>query len=133
LAFRQSLSAGIVVKYLEPRLTPSVPQAIRTLVATLPHWGIINLADKELHMTAPAGKKMAAVYRTGAFVPKAPCDLPEGAEVELTIQGPSVLSPAAMSDEERAQLLQTVIARMQTNLIPSAAPRLTREILHERG
>jgi predicted DNA-binding antitoxin AbrB/MazE fold protein len=84
-------------------------------------------------MTSQSSKKLAAVYHTGAFVPKAPCDLPEGAEVELTIHGPSVLSPSVMSTEERAQLLRTVIERMQENLIPGAAPRLTREMLHERG
>jgi len=84
-------------------------------------------------MTIQAGKKLAAVYHTGAFVPKAFCELPEGAEVELTIQGPSVLSPSVMSAEERARVLQTVIERMQDNPIPSAAPRLTRETLHERG
>ena len=84
-------------------------------------------------MTSYAGKKLAAVYHTGAFVPKIPCELPEGAEVELTIQGPPVLSTSAMSAEESAQVLNAVIERMRDNPIPSAAPRLTREMLHERG
>ncbi len=84
-------------------------------------------------MTIQTGKKLVAVYHTGAFVPKAPCELPEGAEVELTIQGPSVLTPPLMSPEERARVLQTVIERMQDNPIPSAAPRLTRETFYERG
>lgn len=84
-------------------------------------------------MSIQAGKKLSAVYHTGAFVPKAPCELPEGAEVELTIQGPSVLSPSVTSAEERARFLEIVIQRMRENPIPGAAPRLTRETLHERG
>jgi len=36
-------------------------------------------------MTIQAGKKLAAVYHTGAFVPKAFCELPEAVVIGETL------------------------------------------------
>jgi predicted DNA-binding antitoxin AbrB/MazE fold protein len=74
-----------------------------------------------------------AIYRDGAFIPQAPCDLPEGAEVELTINGPHVLPPTVTDPEERKRIMDELIHNMKSNPIPAdAPPRFTREELHER-
>ena len=76
--------------------------------------------------------RLKAVYRGGAFVPETPCDLPEGAEVELFVQGPLVLSPSVTEPQERAGLLAKLTLRMQENPVPAQAPRYSRDQLHER-
>jgi len=73
-----------------------------------------------------------AVYHKGVFVPREPCDIPEGLEVELIIHGGSLLSPAVKEIEEKKGILRIVVERMQQNPIPTGTPRLTREELHER-
>lgn len=76
---------------------------------------------------------LKAIYRDGAFIPQTPCDLPEGAEVELTIQGPRLLPPKVTDPEERKRILEEMVERMRANPIPAGAPRrFTREELHER-
>ncbi|ARV57398.1 hypothetical protein BZZ01_01030 [Nostocales cyanobacterium HT-58-2] len=45
---------------------------------------------------------LKAIYRNGAFVLQTPCNLPEGAEVELFIQSPQIMSPP-ISDSETKQ------------------------------
>ena len=76
--------------------------------------------------------RLKAVYRGGAFVPETPCDLPEGAEVDLLIQGPLVLSPSVTEPEARAALLKQLALRMRQNPVPAQAPRYARDQLHER-
>ena len=76
--------------------------------------------------------KVKAVYQRGVFVPEGPCDVPEGSEVELIIQGPLILSPEVKDAEERQHILRMVVDRMQQNPLPTDAPGLTREALHER-
>ena len=78
-------------------------------------------------------KSVKAVYRRGAFIPKAPCHLPEDSEVELIVQGPVVTPPEIVDPEERANILSNLVARMKQNVLPQAAPRFTRESLHERS
>jgi predicted DNA-binding antitoxin AbrB/MazE fold protein len=78
-------------------------------------------------------KSLKAIYRRGAFVPKTPCHLPEDSEVELIIQGPAVTQPEIVDPKERANILTNLVARMQQNMLPQAAPRFTRESLHERS
>jgi hypothetical protein len=73
-----------------------------------------------------------AVYRGGAFVPETRCDLPEEAEVDLLVQGPSEVPPTVTDPEQRARLLRQITDRMKRNPIPAKAPRLTRDELHER-
>ena len=74
-----------------------------------------------------------AIYREGVFVPQTPCDLPEGAQVELTVRGTGVLPPKVTDPVERERLMEELIRNMRSNPIPADAPRrFTREELHER-
>ncbi|HJQ33879.1 MAG TPA: antitoxin family protein [Pyrinomonadaceae bacterium] len=75
---------------------------------------------------------LKAVYRDGAFIPQTPCDLPEGAEVEITVRAPNLIPPKVTDPEERRRLMDELIQNMLDNPIPDNAPRLTREELHER-
>jgi predicted DNA-binding antitoxin AbrB/MazE fold protein len=77
-------------------------------------------------------RSVKAVYHNGVFVAREFCDIPEGSEVELIIQGRALLPPEVKGSEEIECILRIMIERMQQNPIPSRAPRLTREALHER-
>ena len=78
-------------------------------------------------------QRLKAVYQNGAFIPQAPCDLPENSEVELIIEVPGVLPPTVTDPEERKRILEELIQNMRDNPIPANAPaRFTREELHER-
>jgi hypothetical protein len=77
-------------------------------------------------------QRLRATYQRGAFVPDTPCDLPEGAEVEIILQGPTLLPPEVTEPEERMRILTEMVDRMQQNPIPAEAPPLTREFLHVR-
>jgi predicted DNA-binding antitoxin AbrB/MazE fold protein len=75
---------------------------------------------------------LKAIYRDGAFIPQTPCDLPDGAEVELTVH-PYVIPPKVTDPEERKRIMDELIQNMKSNPIPADAPRrFTREELHER-
>jgi len=78
------------------------------------------------------GLKLRAIYRDHAFLVRGPCTVPEGAEVDLIVQGPLVLSPEVTDLAERESILKQVVAQMRHNPIPSDAPRWTREQLHGR-
>ena len=73
-----------------------------------------------------------AVFRKGAFIPHAPCLLPENSEVNLTIESPMFPPPAVTDPAERQRILDEVIESMRNNPIPPDAPRFTREEMHER-
>jgi len=75
---------------------------------------------------------LKAVYRDGKFEPTTKPDLPDGAEVDLTVQGPFVIPPVVTDPEERARILREVVESMRNNPIPLDAPRFTREELHDR-
>jgi predicted DNA-binding antitoxin AbrB/MazE fold protein len=76
---------------------------------------------------------LKAVYREGAFIPQTPCDLPEGAEVEITVCAPGVIPPRVADPEERKRVLREVVENMRANPLPADAPRrFTRDELHER-
>ncbi|HEX8069104.1 MAG TPA: antitoxin family protein [Pyrinomonadaceae bacterium] len=78
-------------------------------------------------------QNLKAIYRNGAFIPQVPCDLPEGAEVELTVHEPRRIPPTVTDPEERARILKEVVESMRSNPLPADAPRrFTREELHER-
>ncbi len=77
-------------------------------------------------------RRLKAVYHRGVFVPQEPCDVPEGSEVELIIQGPSILPPEVKETEAQRHILKMVVERMRQNPLPANAPCLTREALHER-
>ena len=73
------------------------------------------------------------LYRDGAFTPQTPCDLSEGAEVELTILKSRVGPPEVADPEDRNRILERMVERMRANPIAADAPRrFTREELHER-
>jgi hypothetical protein len=88
-----------------------------------------NLKDNKGNVDM--SKSLKAVYRRGAFIPKTPCHLPEESEVELI--GPIVTQPEIVDHKERANILSNLVARMKQNVLPQAAPRFTRESLHERS
>jgi len=73
-----------------------------------------------------------AVFHNGAFVPQQPCNLPEGAEVELVVHRPHILPPQITDPEERKRVLSEVVESMRNNPFPENAPRFTREEIHER-
>jgi hypothetical protein len=73
-----------------------------------------------------------AVVRNGVLVPHEHLDLPNDAEVELTVQGPFIIPPEIADREERAKLLRAVTERMRQNPIPATAPHYTRDELNER-
>ena len=78
-------------------------------------------------------QRLKAIYRKGAFHPQQPCDLPDGSEVELIVEGPLLLPPDVKDLKGQAYILKRVIESMQGNLIPDGAPPLTRDSLHERS
>ena len=41
--------------------------------------------------------RLKAVYQEGVFIPRERCEIPEGSEVELIIQGPLILPHVHMS------------------------------------
>ncbi len=75
---------------------------------------------------------LKAIYHKGAFIPQESCDIPEGSEVELIVQGPFIFPPRVNKSEERETILRKVVERMQQNPIPEGVPQLTREVLHDR-
>ena len=77
-------------------------------------------------------RMITATYRGGVFYPDDPCDLPEGATVEIReLPGGSI--PALIEDpEERRRNLKVVADRMRQNQFSADAPTLTRDELHER-
>ena len=76
--------------------------------------------------------RIRAIYRNGAFCPEAPCDLPENSEVDLLVEETNVRSPSVTDPAERIRILQRITERMQSNPLPSGAPRFSRDELHER-
>ena len=75
---------------------------------------------------------LKAIYRNGTFILQTVCELPEGAEVELLVQSPQLVSPPITDPETKRQFLKSLIARMQQNPIPMNAPKFTRDMLYER-
>jgi len=74
-----------------------------------------------------------AVYRNGKFVPEAACDIPEGTEVELTVRVARCSPPTVTDPTERDRILSALTKSMKKNPIPLAAPRFSRDELHQRG
>ncbi len=77
-------------------------------------------------------QSLKAIYRNGTFIPQTPCDLPEGAEVELTVHASNIMPPGEKDPEERKRILHNLVERMMNNPFPPDAPRWTRDELHER-
>lgn len=77
-------------------------------------------------------QRVRFVFRDGVFIPQQPCDLPEGSEVQLTVDDPYTIPPEITEPTERAAQLKDLVLRMRENPIPHDAPRFTRDELHER-
>jgi hypothetical protein len=77
-------------------------------------------------------RNVKAIYRNGNFIVKEACNIPEGSEVDLIVQGPLVLPPAITDPVEVRRLLVEITERMKQNPLPEQAPRFTREDLHGR-
>lgn len=73
-----------------------------------------------------------AIYRHGHFELTEPLNMPEGAEVALTISDADVMPPEITDPEERQKIVDELLADMAGNPWPADAPRFTREELHER-
>ena len=79
--------------------------------------------------------RLKAIYRDGAFVPVPngkKVNVPENAEVEITVHDPYVLPPTAASDEERERALTELMESWRRHPLTGEAPCLTRDELHER-
>jgi hypothetical protein len=79
--------------------------------------------------------RLRAVYKDGAFVPVAnseQLDVPENAEVELTVHDPYILPATAKSDEERERVWRELFASWDAYPLRADAPSLTRDEMHER-
>jgi len=72
------------------------------------------------------------VFHEGHFIPKEPCDIPDGAEVHLTVEAPSIVPPRVGDLDTRKRIIAGMIERMHSNRIPSSAPRMSREEMHDR-
>jgi predicted DNA-binding antitoxin AbrB/MazE fold protein len=75
---------------------------------------------------------LKAIYHSGTFILQTACDLPEGIEVELFVKSPQIIPPKITDIVARQNFLRLLVERMQQNPIPSNAPQLTRDMLHER-
>ncbi|MGE4003773.1 MAG: DUF104 domain-containing protein, partial [Planctomycetaceae bacterium] len=71
-------------------------------------------------------------YRDGAFLPESPVNLPNTSQVDLLVEGPTMLPPSIIDPDERRRVLKRVADRMRNNPIPAGAARLSRDELHER-
>ena len=78
-------------------------------------------------------RRVKAIYQKGAFLLEEPYDLPEGSRVALAIEGSILLPPGTSAPEEKRRIRKTLVERMRANPIPTGAPRLTRDVLHDRG
>ena len=77
-------------------------------------------------------QRIKAVFQNGRFIPRESCNLPDGSEVELIVEGPRVLPPEVKDPEERRRIVKAMIERMKENPMPADAPRFSRDELHER-
>ena len=75
---------------------------------------------------------VTAIYKDGVFHPDNPCDLPEGARVELEVGQPGVRPPTITDPEERRRVLKGVVKSMMDQPLPADFPKLTRDQIHER-
>jgi hypothetical protein len=60
-------------------------------------------------------RRLKAVFRDGVFVPTSSGDLPDQAEVDLLVQGPSVSPPDVTDPDEKAAILREVTERMKAD------------------
>jgi len=76
--------------------------------------------------------RIRAIFQEGKFIPQEPCELPEAAEVQLSVEPSNITPPLVTDPAERQRILKEVVERMKANPIPANAPKFTRDELHER-
>ena len=79
--------------------------------------------------------RLKAIYRDGTFIPLTngeKLDVPENAEVELTVHNPYLVPAKATTDQERESALRELFASWDAHPLRADAPRLTRDEMHER-
>ena len=76
--------------------------------------------------------KVKAVYRHAVLELQEALQLPEGLEVELTIDGPRVEPPLVADPAERKRILREAVEGMRSYPFPAGTPRWSRDELHER-
>ena len=77
-------------------------------------------------------RTITATYRGGAFYPDEPCDLPEGAMVEIRELANGVRPPLEVDPEKRRRIMSELVKSMTENPLHLSSPRFTRDELHER-
>ena len=77
-------------------------------------------------------RTITATYRGGVFHPDEPCNLPEGASVEIRELANEVRPPLEADPAERRRIMSDLVKRMTENPLCVNAPRFTRDELHER-
>ena len=77
-------------------------------------------------------RTITATYRGGVFHPDEPCNLPEGATVEIRELANGGRPPFEADPEERRRIMSNLVKRMTENPLCLNAPRFTRDELHER-
>jgi len=77
-------------------------------------------------------QRCKAIYRDGRLELRNPCDLPQGAEVDVLIVSETVIPPEENDPSRRHQLVAELVERMRSQPLSPTAPRLTRDDLHDR-
>jgi predicted DNA-binding antitoxin AbrB/MazE fold protein len=78
-------------------------------------------------------QRRKAIYRDGKLELRNPCDLKQGAEVDVLIVSEDVIPPEESDPARRRQLVRELVRRMRAAPLSSSAPRLTRDDLHDRS
>ena len=74
-----------------------------------------------------------ATYRGGVFHPDEPCDLPEGAMVEIRQLPSGAVPPLETDPAVRRRIMSELVKSMTENPLYLSSPRFTRDELHERS
>ena len=77
-------------------------------------------------------QRLRATFHLGAFIPQQPCEIPEGSEVDIIVDGPAMLPPEETDIETRKQILIELVESIRRHPFPQGAPLFTREELHDR-
>ena len=77
-------------------------------------------------------RTITATYRGGVFHPDEPCNLPEGASVEIRELANEVRPPLEADPAERRRIMSELVKSMTENPLYLSSPRFTRDELHER-
>lgn len=77
-------------------------------------------------------RTITATYRGGVFHPNDPCDLPEGATVEIRELPKGIRPPLEADPTVRRRIMSELVKSMTENPLYLSSPRFTRDELHER-